>query len=82
MTARPRDVVFIFHCIALQEITGHVLIIFARCVIVAPTKNKRHHTIIIFININVINKSDIDNKTAIIKGKIITLHQMRLLYHK
>lgn len=60
MTLRPRDVVYVFHFIAMKQVPSYIPAIFVRCVTVAPTTNNRHNNKIVFIIISVINYNDID----------------------
>ena len=60
MTLRPRDVVYVFHLIAIKQVPSYIPAIFVRCVTVAPTTNNRHNNNIVFIIISVINYNDID----------------------
>lgn len=43
MTLRPRDVVYVFHFIAMKQVPSYIPAIFVRCVTVAPTTNNRHN---------------------------------------
>lgn len=61
MTLRPRDVVYVFHFIAMKQVPSYIPAKFVRCVTVAPTTNNRHNNNnIVFIIISVINYYDID----------------------
>lgn len=60
MTLRPRDVVYVFHFIAMKQVPSYIPAKFVRCVTVAPTTNNRHNNNIVFIIISVINYNDID----------------------
>lgn len=60
MTLRPRDVVYVFHFIAMKQVPSYIPALFVRCVTVAPTTNNRHNNNIVFIIISVINYNDID----------------------
>ena len=61
MTLRPRDVVYVFHFIAIKQVPSYIQAIFVRCVTVAPTTNNRHNNNnIVFIIISVINYNEID----------------------
>ena len=61
MTLRPRDVVYVFHFIAMKKVPSYIPALFVRCVTVAPTTNNRHNNNnIVFIIISVINYNDID----------------------
>lgn len=58
---RPRDVVYVFHFIAMKQVPSCIPAIFVRCVTVAPTTNNRHNNNnIVFIIISVINYNEID----------------------